>query len=213
MQPTGPNAGLFGSQDATYDGAFRQGLSLAALSLVTPKPASIDPGAGSVASLPAVSWLLSQQCADGSWMPERTDLSTPCAFNPVTFAGPDTNSTAMAVLGLHAVGATAAIEPTTWLASIRDADGGWSYDGAPTTGSDPDSTGLVMAAERALGDKPDAHAIAALRSFQFDSSAAPADQGAFFYPPFSGPPVANRLATNDAMTGLAPGVWPAVIKS
>ncbi len=213
MQTTGPNAGLFGSQDATYDGAFRQGLSLAALSLVSPKPASINPGSGSIASLPAVNWLLTQQCADGSWMPERTDLTQACAFDPTTFAGPDTNSTALAILGLQAVGATATVNPLTWLTSIRDADGGWSYDGAPTSSSDPDSTGLVIAAERALGQKPDAAAITELRSFQFGSSSPASERGAFFYPPFSGPPVPNLLATNDAMIGLAPGVWPAVVRS
>ena len=89
-------------------------------------------------------------------------------------------------------------------------DGGWSYDG--TGSSDPESTGLVTAARRALGHAPDAAAVRALRSFQFDGSAPAADRGAFFYPPFSGPPVANLLSTNDAMLGLAPGTWPGVLR-
>jgi hypothetical protein len=216
MQTTGPDAGLFGSQDPTFDGAFRQGLSLAALSLVTPKPAAIDPGAGSLTSLPAVSWLLTEQCANGAWMPERTDLTKDCSADDNTvnnFAGPDTNTTALAILGLHAIGASATVNPLTWLDSIRDTDGGWSFDGSTFSTSDPDSTGLVMAAERALGHVPDAAAVSALLSFQFGASAPADEQGAFFYPPFSGPAVPNLLATNDALTGLAPGVWPAVITS
>jgi hypothetical protein len=144
-------------------------------------------------------------------MPHRTDLTAVCASDPVTFVEPDTNSTAMATLGLQAVRATPTVNPMTWFTAIRDADGGWSFDGQSFSSTDPDSTGLVMAAERALGHAPDAHAISALTQFQFGSTATPADRGAFFYPPFSGPPVPNVLATNDAITGLAAGVWPGVI--
>jgi len=208
---TGPDAGRFGVQDATYDGAFRQGISLAALSVVTPTPATIDPGVGAVDSLPAVAWLRSQQCADGSWMPYRSDLSTPCAFDPVTFSGPDSNSTAMAVLGLEAVGASSPVDANVWFEAARTSGGGWGYDASST--ADPDSTGLVMAARRALGTAPDSAAISALRSFQFGSSAPAADRGAFFYPPWSGPALPNLLATNDAMLGLAPAVWPAILVS
>ena len=53
--------------------------------------------------------------------------------------------------------------------------------------------------------------IDVLRSFQFGASAPASDRGAFFYPPFSGPPTPNLLSTNDALLGLAPGVWPAVL--
>ncbi len=208
MQTTGPDAGRFGAQFAAYDGDFVQGLSLAALSVVSPKPASIDAGAGSVDALPAVAWLRTQQCADGSWM-YRADVSQPCAFDPATFAGPDTNSTALAILGLHAVGSTAPVDPMTWLTSIRDADGGWSYDGSSFSVSDPDSTGLVMGALRALGTTPDAAAVTELLSFQFGSSAPAPQRGAFYYP--FGTPTPNLLATNDAMLGLADGVWPAVL--
>jgi hypothetical protein len=209
LEATLQPSGQFGVQDSTYDGAFRQGISLAALSLVSPTPATIDPGAGAVEDLPAVAWLLDQQCADGSWQPIRTDLSTPCAFDPVTFSGPESNSTSMATLGLRAVDATPHVDPNNWFAAIRSADGGWSYDG--TGSSDPDSTGLVIAARRALGIAPDAAAISALTSFQFGPSATAEDRGAFYYPPFSGPPVANLLATNDAMVGLAPSPWPGVL--
>ena len=208
---TGPDAGRFGTQDATYDGAFRQGISLAALSLVTPTPATINPGGGSIDDVPAVAWLRGQQCTDGSWMPYRSDLTAACAFDPVTFSGPDSNSTAMAVLGLEAVGASTATDPNGWFEAARTSSGGWGYDASST--ADPDSTGLVMAARRALGIAPDSAAITALRSFQFGGSAPATDRGAFFYPPWSGPALPNLLATNDAMLGLAPAVWPGILVS
>ena len=207
---TGPDAGRVGVQDATYDGAFRQGLALAALSLVSPTPAVIDPGAGPIGDVPAVKWLVDQQCADGSWMPYRSDLGEACAYDPATFSGPDSNSTALAVIGLSAVGATANVDAMAWLTGIRNADGGWSFDGASGSPSDPDSTGLVMGALRAAGQEPDSAAYATLLGFQFGSDAPAADQGAFWYPPFTGPPVASLLATNDAVLGLADGAFPEV---
>src|SRR5579871_3956655 len=59
--------GLYGVQDPTYDGAYRQGLSLVALETAGKAP---DPT--------AVTWLLDQQCSDGGWQPVRTDLSVAC---------------------------------------------------------------------------------------------------------------------------------------
>ena len=202
IRTTGPDAGRFGAQDAGYDGAFRQGLSLAALSLVTPTPASITP---------AVAWLKAQQCADGSWTPYRADLTAACAFDSTLYTGPDTNSTAVAELGLHAVGASPVIDPTAWLTSIRKADGGWAFDDSPYSSTDPDSTGLVIAALRSLGVAPDSAAIDALLGFQLGASAPASQQGAFFYP--YGTPTPNLLATNDAITGLSSTVWPAALVS
>jgi len=209
MLTSGPDLGRFGTQDATYDGAFRQGLALAALSVVSPRPTTITAGAGSVNELPAAAWLRDQECADGSWMPYRADLSAPCAFDPVTYASPDTNSTAMAVLGLRAVGASSPTDALGWLAGARNADGGWSFDGLPGSPTDPDSTGLVVAARRSAGTLPDEAAVSALTSFQLGAS-NPADQrGAFYYP--YGTPSPSLLATNDAVVGLAPGAWPGVL--
>lgn len=202
LQTTGADAGRFGVQDASYDGAFRQGLSLAALSVSNPTSATVAP---------AVAWLKAQQCADGSWMPSRSDLSVPCAFNATLYIGPDTNSTAMAELGLHAVGAVPIVDPTAWLTSIRKADGGWAFDASTSSSTDPDSTGLVIAALRALGIAPDSAAVTALLGFQLDSSYPAAQQGAFFYP--YGTPTPNLVATNDAILGLTTQVWPAVLVS
>jgi hypothetical protein len=213
MQRTGPDRGLFGVQSPTFDGAFRQGLSLAALSLVRPRPAVLRRGQGSIDDVPAVAWLRAQQCADGSWTPYRADLSAPCTFDATHFTGPDTNSTALAVLGLVAVDATGGSAAGRWFAAVRSGDGGWSFNGGDTTSADPDSTGLVLAALRALGTPGDDRAVTRLLQFQFGPSAAGADRGAFWFPPFDDSPrTPSLLATNDALVGLAPGVWPAVVQ-
>jgi len=104
--------GRFGAQSPLYDGVYRQGLALAALSVVTPRPTSITPGAGqSLADLPAVAWLADQQCSDGSWMAYRADTSAPCVEDPATWTYKDSNAAAMATLGLTAIGATAPVDP------------------------------------------------------------------------------------------------------
>jgi len=142
-------------------------------------------------------------------MPYRSNLVAPCAFDPITFSGPDSNSTAVAVLGLEAVGATTNADADAWFTAARTSDGGWGYDASST--ADPDSTALVMAARRAMGINPDAMAVTKLRSFQSGSDAPAADRGAYFYPPWSGPALPNLLSTNDAIVGLAPGVWPQLL--
>ena len=200
QQATGADAGLFGSQFPTYDGIYRHGLSLAALAIAAPSSPTVATG---------VAWLEAQQCTDGSWMPYRADLGVECAFDGNLFVGPDTNSTALALIGLRASGAPVPANAGTWLASVRGADGGWSFFGDGP--SDPDSTGLAMAGLRALGTTPDQAAYDRLIAFQFDGSAPASYQGAFWYPPFSGDPVPSMLATNDAVTGLTNGVWPAAV--
>jgi hypothetical protein len=207
IRTTGPDAGLFGVQSPTFDGAFRQGLVLSALSLVKPKPAALKD------DRPAVRWLKRQQCDDGSWMSYRADLTAPCAFDPNTFAGVDTNSTALAVLGLKAIDAAPRVDPGTWFTAVRGSDGGWSFNGGTDSASDPDSTGLVLAAREALGTEIDQIGYEKLVSFQFGPS-APADRrGSFWYPPFdSSPRQPNLFATNDALLALAPGVWPASVE-
>lgn len=220
MRSAGADAGLFGSQDPTYDGVFRQGLVLAALSLVDPVASVVDPGAGDLEDLPAVAWLLDQQCdsgvATGGWMSYRADLGVECGFDPVTWADVDSNATAMAVIGLGALGATPGSDPLAFLLGARTVGGGWSYNASPTGTQDPDSTGLVMAALESLGSPPDAAATDALLGFQFTAGAGidPADVGAFWYPPWNpaDPLTPNLLATNDALLALLPGVWPANVE-
>ena len=95
---TGTDKGLFGVQDPTYDGAFREGLALAAL-----RAAHVPGDNPRVAA--AVSWMTKQQCANGLWQAYRSNPATACApANPNNFTGPDTNSTSLAVQGLAAWG-------------------------------------------------------------------------------------------------------------
>jgi hypothetical protein len=200
--------GRFGVQSPLYDGSYRQGLALAALSVVTPRPASISPGPGqAIEELPAVAWLIDQQCADGAWMAFRADTGTDCVEDPGSWTYKDSNGAAMAVLGLVAVGATPPVDPAPWFLSVRGDDDGWgAFPPGPTTPSDANSTALVIAALEALGQTPDDAAYDALRSFQLGASAPAADQGAFFYQSWDLSP--SSLATLDAVAALLAEPWP-----
>jgi hypothetical protein len=93
---------------------------------------------------------------------------------------------------------------------VRGDDGGWGAGPAgPTTESDANSTGLVIAAIEATGVSPSESAYAALRSLQLGASAPAADRGAFRWK--SSLPGTNRLATLDAMSALFDEVWPAAL--
>jgi hypothetical protein len=199
---SGPDKGLFGAQDATYDGAYRQGLALAALA-----------GAGVTSPAQvglAESWLLGQQCPDGGWT-SLVSTTNPCSGNPADFEGPDTNSTALAIQGLSAqgvLGSAAAAEASTFIAKAEDSDGGWGYEpnakGAPGS-TDPDSTALVIQSILALGQSPSATAfvktganpVSALLSFQLKTGSG---KGAYFYP---GSRTPNVLATYQAVPAAA----------
>jgi hypothetical protein len=204
---SGADKGLFGAEDPTYDGAFRQGLALAALA-----------GAG-VSSKAVVgsaeSWLLGQQCPDGGWTSFIT-ADNPCSGNPAAYEGPDTNSTALAIQGLSAQGAlgsTAASKGLAFIRGAQDGDGGWGYEPGTTHSpgtTDPDSTALVIQAILALGKSPTAVAfdkgratpVSALLAFQLTSGRG---KGAYFYPGSTQP---NLLATYQAVPALASVKFP-----
>lgn len=131
-----PTAGLFGAQDPTYDGAYRQGLAVLALTAAGVAPDSA-----------ALQWLTGQQCADGGWSAYRADTTKPCAAS-----GEDSNSTALAMQALKASHAAAATDPIGYLHGIQAADGGFPY--MPGSGSDANSTGLVVQALLASGQEP-----------------------------------------------------------
>jgi hypothetical protein len=139
--------GLYGSADPTFDGVYRQSLAIIGLTSngVKPSPA-------------AITWLISQQCKDGSFQQFRADLTKPC--DPVDAAnskGPDSNATSLALLALMSVdntnmassaliskAVTAADAAGLWLRKSQHADGGWAYfAGSP---SDASSTGVALAA-------------------------------------------------------------------
>ena len=205
QQTTGVDAGLFGTetQAADYDaGNYQQGLALAALA------AAGVTGTAPVTS--AISWLTAQQCTDGGWT-TPDNANNACSGTPINFAGPDTNSTAVAVDGLaaqHAVTPTISTKALAFLTAGQDLDAGWSYYpnsvGTPQS-TDPNSTGLVVQALVALGLSPLAaqfqkgadNPVTALTSFQITSGAG---VGAFTYPGDTG---ANLLATNQAVPAIA----------
>jgi len=188
-------SGLFGPPDnANFDGAFRQGLALLALH------------AAGVSNANGVTWLQQQQCPDGSWTPFRTDTSGPCP--PVdlsTFTGPDTNSTALAVLGLHAQGANAAAaQGINALNSVRNGDGGWGFFALSSQATDANSTGLVLTALRTVNGSADASGIAALLTLQVGCTGDPADLGGIaFQPGAGGVLVPDVSATVQATPALA----------
>jgi hypothetical protein len=207
QQTSGTDAGLFGATDPTYDGAFRQGLSLMALATQgTSNPLG-------------VTWLQNQQCADGGWESYRSDLTSPCpAPDPTAFSGPDTNSTALAVEGLVAQGQVASgvtfpVDPAAFFESSQDTDGGFAYIGATGQSSDPDSTAEVIQALVALGELTNpaftqsggATPVSALAGFQLGCGAAAADRGAYVFPGVDGP---NLLATLQAVPGAAELAFP-----
>jgi hypothetical protein len=199
---TQQTSGLFGAQDATYDGAYRQGLALSALAAVGVT------GTSAVES--AEAWLEGQQCPDGGWTSLVT-TDNPCNGDPADYEGPDTNSTAQAIEGLSAQGALtakAARSATKFLESAQDPDGGWGYEpnAADAPGStDPDSTALVIQAILALGKSPSANAfvqggsnpVATLLSYQLTSGEG---SGGFYYPGSSDP---DLLATYQAVPAVA----------
>jgi hypothetical protein len=194
--PTAPTAnrstnGLFGSADPTYDGTFRQSMALLGLTAAkAPLPTS------------AVAWLVTQQCANGSFQAYRADISQPCpAPNPAAFSGPDSNSTALGAMALRAAGRTAqAARAVTALLSTQNADGGWGYTLGGT--SDVNSTGLALAAVTREGRAKAASvkATAYLRKAQASCSAPATSRFGLPYQP--GGPV-DVLSSAQGLIGLA----------
>lgn len=131
---TPSNAGLFGTQDPTFDGVYRQGLAMTGLTAVNQRVPKA-----------ALTWLLHQQCGNGSFTSYRANVSAKCAApDPQAYTGQDTNATAMAAMALNAVDQPApAKSALRYLRDQQNADGGfpWFRGGA----SDTNSTGLILA--------------------------------------------------------------------
>ncbi|MFJ4329198.1 prenyltransferase/squalene oxidase repeat-containing protein [Streptomyces tricolor] len=132
-------SGLYGKGDPTYDGVWRQSLTLLAQRTLGYRPAAA-----------AVDWLTGQQCADGSFAAFRAEPAGPCDDKVKA----DTNSTAAAVQALAATGGHggAVDKAVGWLKSVQNKDGGWGYyPGGP---SDTNSTSVVIGALTAAGTDP-----------------------------------------------------------
>jgi len=204
----GTDAGLFGAQLPTFDGAFRQGLALAALAAAGVPKTNAKVQAG-------IAWLEGQQCANGLWEAYRSDRSSPCPpADPNTFTGPDTNSTGAAVQGLAAYGEhPRRVATLRGLDAIQSSDGGFPFVAAAGLTSDPDSTALGLQALLALGENPTqarwlvggASAFDALASFQLGCAAPSPDRGAFFFPGSTDP---NIFATVQSVPAMAAATLP-----
>ncbi|MDX6764253.1 hypothetical protein SIN09_33900, partial [Streptomyces sp. F8] len=75
-------SGLYGKNDPTYDGVWRQSFALLAQDTVGVKPAA-----------QAVDWLVGQSCANGSFPAFRADTAKDCDATAYI----DSNATAAAV--------------------------------------------------------------------------------------------------------------------
>ncbi|MEU5316104.1 prenyltransferase/squalene oxidase repeat-containing protein [Streptomyces sp. NPDC021056] len=182
--------GLYGDGDPTYDGVWRQSSALIAQHRVKVRPAA-----------QAISWLAGQQCANGAFAAFRADPAKACDSKVMV----DTNSTAVAVQALSAVGGhqDEIDKATTWLQSMQNKDGGWGY--TPGGASDANSTAVVIGALGAAGQ--DVATVVHEGKSPFDALkklALPcAKGGAFAYQPDKkGELTANADATAAAVVGL-----------
>ena len=182
--------GLFGSQDPTYDGVYRQSYALMGLA-----------AAGIDAPPTALQWLLNQQCADGAFIAYRADLDAPCpAPDPQAYTGPDTNSTSLAVLALIEHGRLAAAKRgIAWLTRIQLPGGGWGYvEGSP---ADSVSTSLALEALEAVpGTEREQRAATRWLARQIAPCGAPdAEKYGVRYQPGSLP---DGISSTQALLGL-----------
>ncbi|MFE0603119.1 prenyltransferase/squalene oxidase repeat-containing protein [Streptomyces sp. NPDC058892] len=196
-------SGLYGKKDPSFDGVWRQSFALLAQDTVGVKPAE-----------QAVDWLVGQQCANGSFAAFRADTTKDCDATAYI----DSNATAAAVQALTALGGRddSVKKAIGWLKSVQNEDGGWSSNpgGAMDTGTDANSTALVISALAAADEKPaetkskaGKSPYEALLSFQLGCATEPAaDRGAFAFQPVEGKLVANADATAAAaLAGLGKG--------
>ena len=163
------DAGLYGAGDPTYDGVYRQSLSILALEAT-----------GRDIPKPALRWLKRQQCDDGGFTAYRADTTAACpAPDPVNYAGQDSNSTALAVAALWHTGAKKqARKAASWLSTRSNPDGGWAYYPGPGATSETNSTALVLAALKLTGKKPSSKY---LRSVQLPCQASGTVPGGLRY--------------------------------
>jgi hypothetical protein len=197
--PVAVPAGLYGKDDPTYDGVWRQSLSLIALHSVKVTPAK-----------EAVRWLAGQQCANGGWPSYRADTADDC-----TSATEDSNATAAAVQALVTLGGygRAVDRAVSWLKDNQNDDAGWSYN--PGGASDANSTSLAISALVAAGTDPAGvmkrgrSAYGGLAAFQLGCDSGADRRGAFAYQPDkSGGLIANDLASAQAALAAAGGSLP-----
>lgn len=201
-QMSGASAGEFGA--SPYANDFYQALSILALAAVRVK--------GQVLSL-ATKFLEGLQCSDGGWEYSRLTTSIACAApNPANYSSPDTNTTALAVQAIVAVGGRFAHNPLGFFESSEEANASFGVYGVSGHGQqgDPDSTAYVVQALVALhalnspglvrhGSTPET----ALAAFQLGCKAPTGERGEFVA--FGAP---SQLATLQAVPAAAERAFP-----
>lgn len=116
------------------------------------------------------------------------------SYDPATGQyGPDVYGHALALLALKAVEVPAPNAAVGRLFDLQLADGGWSFDGAAATGSDTNTTGLVLQALAGLrqADGARANALAYLETQQNADGGFPYSQSS----PFGNASDANSTAS------------------
>ncbi len=144
--------GLFGVQDPTYNGAYRQGLIISAL-----RGAGVKSNTSAMTK--ATNWLLAQQCPSGGFSEDAA--LDPCNGLASNYQGPDSNATALALDGLASVGllnSSAGKHAIAWLRSTETAQAGWGFYVGNNT--DSNSTAIVAGALHAMGVSPSSSAFA-----------------------------------------------------
>ena len=136
-------SGLFGRTDATYDGTYRQALALEAL------VAAGVAGEHQAAMAAGVTWLLAQQCTDGGFASLASSPWVGCVSDPDNWLGPDSNSTAEAIVALVVTGqpsgpGTPLARAVANLEATEQVSSSWSY--FPGQTPDADSTALAVRA-------------------------------------------------------------------
>ena len=210
QQTSGPETGLFGYSDATFDGTIRQGISLKALVL-----AGVATSNTQLQS--ALTWLLAQQCSGGGFSSDL--VNNPCSGLPSAYQGPDTNSTAFALVGIGAMGASssnAVADALAYLQGIELPVAGWDWFGG---GFDSNTTASVIAGLRSIGEDPSLATGAWSRIVsgvstspvmalaQFEVLTPGANQGGYLYQLSSiGPDI---FSTNQSVTALSAMILPA----
>lgn len=191
------DGGLFGKSDPTYDGVFRQSLSIVALVAVDRRvPAAAE------------KWLVEQQCPNGGFQGYRNDTNATCArFSETTFTGLETNSTALAAIAMTALGRPArAAKAVRWLQTAQNVDGGMPL--AKGGKSDAMSTALTLLAVKAVGPSaPDfrrsgKNLLGYLRKSMLVCNAPAAAQGAFSFQ-ITDPLTADDMTTSQVVAALS----------
>ncbi|MBJ7308140.1 MAG: hypothetical protein JHC63_09810 [Acidimicrobiia bacterium] len=206
--------GFYGVQEP-YSAVFDQSLVVMALLSLGNTP----PNA-------AVQWIVDQQCMGGSnpagslggWQALRAtvgsalvDCDTP---DPMSYAGPDTNDTAIAMQALVAAGRTTEISSALTFLHAAQATSGVKAGGFPfITGGGPDSnsTALVIQAIVAAGQSPTGGAwsigssspVSILTTWQVTTPGQ--DLGAFSYQAGMSP---DLMSTYQALWGLTLTAFP-----